>query len=81
MAENSVEDVLKSKPFIRRESLTELLGCSKRSLLRWQDQDSYINPMPRPFASGRGVGGGDSFDSSAVLKWYKTLPLRKKLAS
>lgn len=78
MSNKSVEEFLGSKTVVQTNEIVELLGCSKRSLCRWQDDQEYVNPMPRPYAIGRGIIGGNRFDSAKILEWYQSLPLQKK---
>ena len=73
----SIETYLTDKMVINTKELSELLGRTPRTLLRWQDTEAYENPMPRPFSVGR--GSHSCYDADKILQWYKTLPLKARI--
>ena len=72
----TIEQALQSMPVLRTLDLVDIFGRSTRTLNRWQIQEEFETPMPKPFSECRGAG--NNYDSSKVLDWYYTLPIRKK---
>ncbi|WP_277559401.1 hypothetical protein [Acinetobacter beijerinckii] len=72
----TIEEALKSEPVLKTADLEQILKRSSRTLCRWQDEDLFENPMPKPFSACR--NSGNNYDSGKILAWFQSLPLRKK---